>query len=172
MQLQFTLLNSSTLTHFCQYDLEQKHTEVTAEHENITDICQILHFYHKSLIHYMVCIWGKNVLWYCDRRLIPLKLNCWRKEERNWECRIKISCCGALLSWNVYQPYDTWSTELLWSALLKERSFIQNISHECHKSRIYYSGILSWMCLRCKNYIWSLYVLCRFTVVGVGSGFR
>ena len=169
LQLDVILLNSSTFTHFsiCHYDLQQKHTEVTAEHDNITEICQIIHFYHKALTHYAVCIWKR----YCDLRPIPFKLNCWGKEERNWECRIKICFSGALLSWNAYQQYDNWSTELLWSCWRRGASSKIPLT-KCHKSHIYYSGILSWMCLRCKNYIWSLCFLCRFTVVGVGSGLR
>lgn len=123
----------------------RRNTEVNSENENITEICQI-HFHHQGLT-LAVCFWEEKR--YCDLRPIPFNLNCWVEEERNQECRINSSFSGAVLV-----------------------SFSKNIAHECHKSCIYYSGILSWMCLRCKNYIWFLCFLCRFTVVGVGSGFR
>lgn len=50
-------------TFLCQYDLQQKHTEVIAEHENVTEICQIINFYHKALTLYGVYAGGKE---YCD----------------------------------------------------------------------------------------------------------
>lgn len=94
----------------------RRNTEVNSENENITEICQI-HFHHQGLT-LAVCFWEEKR--YCDLRPIPFNLNCWVEEERNQECRINSSFSGAVLV-----------------------SFSKNIAHECHKSCIYYSGILS-----------------------------
>jgi len=62
MQLGCVLLNSSTFAHFCLSVTYSRNTEVTAERDDTTEICQKIHFCHKASTCYVVCIWGKKVL--------------------------------------------------------------------------------------------------------------